>query len=390
LDAGVSLETVEVALNLNHDRIGDLTVTLTSPSGTVSTLMAQPGAGLLGGGTLDFTFTSNEFMGESSQGTWTLTVSDATPFFVGTLSSWEITAYGSPDTSDDTYVFTDEFGSNVGDDASRQLLTDTAGSDALNASAVTSDLALNLNPGETSTVSGASFTIGAGSVIEDAYGGDGNDVIRGNEVANRLQGGWGDDTFLLGGGADTVDGGFGRDVVQAQTGGGPVTVSVDADGKATIPLVSGTVTATDVELIVLDSQTIMTNRPGASFDAEFYLESNRDIAAFFTEETALDHFQAFGRQEGRDPNALFDTRYYLAENADVNAAVATGAITAYDHFTVFGWQEGRDPSGYFDTSGYRDTHVDVVAAAVNPLDHYLLFGAAEGRIVSLADASFPM
>jgi hypothetical protein len=41
--------------------------------------------------------------------------------------------------------------------------------------------------------------------------------------------------------------------------------------------------------------------------------------------------------------------------------------------------EGRDPSAMFSTNGYLTGYPDVAAAGVNPLEHYLQFGMAEGR-----------
>ncbi len=46
---------------------------------------------------------------------------------------------------------------------------------------------------------------------------------------------------------------------------------------------------------------------------------------------------------------------------------------------TFGWREGRDASAGFDTLGYLAANPDVVAAMVNPLEHFLTFGIYEGR-----------
>ena len=51
------------------------------------------------------------------------------------------------------------------------------------------------------------------SLIENARGGSGNDDIRGNQVANRLEGGGGNDSLNGGGGGDTLLGGAGNDVL---------------------------------------------------------------------------------------------------------------------------------------------------------------------------------
>ena len=41
--------------------------------------------------------------------------------------------------------------------------------------------------------------------------------------------------------------------------------------------------------------------------------------------------------------------------------------------------EGRDPSAGFDTTDYLSHYLDVAAAHINPLIHFLQFGQAEGR-----------
>lgn len=61
------------------------------------------------------------------------------------------------------------------------------------------------------------FTIAEGVVIENARGGGGDDVIRGNDAANTLKGGAGDDRLLGAGGRDTLLGQPGADTL---SGGG--------------------------------------------------------------------------------------------------------------------------------------------------------------------------
>ncbi|MFC7609710.1 hypothetical protein [Teichococcus aestuarii] len=51
------------------------------------------------------------------------------------------------------------------------------------------------------------------------------------------------------------------------------------------------------------------------------------------------------------------------------------------HYAENGWREGRDPGAAFGTDAYLAANPDVTAAGLNPLMHYLLHGAAEGREV---------
>jgi peptidoglycan/xylan/chitin deacetylase (PgdA/CDA1 family)/SAM-dependent methyltransferase len=73
-------------------------------------------------------------------------------------------------------------------------------------------------------------------------------------------------------------------------------------------------------------------------------------------------------------SALFDQNYYLATYPDVPTAVSP-----LEHYFSVGWREGRNPSCFFDTNFYLQTNPDVAEAGINPLLHYLRFGAFEGR-----------
>ena len=59
-----------------------------------------------------------------------------------------------------------------------------------------------------------------------------------------------------------------------------------------------------------------------------------------------------------DGNPLFDTLYYLSRNADVFHA----GVNPLDHYNAFGWHEGRDPNPYFDTSDYLQIYRDSAAS----------------------------
>lgn len=121
-------------------------------------------------------------------------------------------------------------------------------------------------------------------------------------------------------------------------------------------------------------------------DIPFYLAANPDVAAAVEAGllTAGEHFQRFGAAEGRDPNPLFDTDGYLAANPDVAAAVTAGLTDAWTHYFTHGWGEGRDPSARFDSSFYMARYPDVAGAGVDPMSHFLAFGAEEGRLAALA------
>lgn len=73
---------------------------------------------------------------------------------------------------------------------------------------------------------------------------------------------------------------------------------------------------------------------------------------------------------------LFDPDWYLRTYPDVAAA----GVDPLRHYLQFGAAEGRDPSPLFCTRWYLDTYPDVAQAGINPLQHYLSHGAAEGRL----------
>lgn len=126
------------------------------------------------------------------------------------------------------------------------------------------------------------------------------------------------------------------------------------------------------------------------FDNTFYLENNPDVGVALANgkvSSGFDHFNRFGKFEGRDPNALFDTTYYLETNTDVAAAVEQKKTTAVDHFIRSGQFEGRNPNFFFDTAFYRSNNPDVNAAVqrnqVTLAEHYLKLGQFENRKPSL-------
>jgi Ca2+-binding RTX toxin-like protein len=90
------------------------------------------------------------------------------------------------------------------------------------------------------------FTIANGVVIENATGGSGNDLLRGNSGVNALSGRAGNDTFFFGAdltAADLVDGGEGTDTLVLQ-GNYPslALASTSLAGIEGISLQSGTIT----------------------------------------------------------------------------------------------------------------------------------------------------
>jgi serralysin len=81
---------------------------------------------------------------------------------------------------------------------------DGGGNDTFDCSGAAVNQTINLNPGTWSSVDGGVNNVGIylSTIIENALGGSGNDVIIGNGVANRIDGGAGSNILTGGGGAD--------------------------------------------------------------------------------------------------------------------------------------------------------------------------------------------
>ena len=74
-------------------------------------------------------------------------------------------------------------------------------------------------------------------------------------------------------------------------------------------------------------------------------------------------------------SGLFDTAWFNERNLDLLAA----GLDPLQHFHLYGWREGRLPNAYFDTAWYLKYNKDVAACGLDPLLHYLQYGEAEGR-----------
>jgi subtilisin-like proprotein convertase family protein len=89
------VEHVEVVLDIDHTKRGEVIAAITSPSGTSSTLLF-PRVNDTGDNYDNWKTSSLRTWGESSQGTWTLSVADYYAGTTGTLASWQLIIYGYP------------------------------------------------------------------------------------------------------------------------------------------------------------------------------------------------------------------------------------------------------------------------------------------------------
>ena len=93
------------------------------------------------------------------------------------------------------------------------------------------------------------------------------------------------------------------------------------------------------------------------FDASWYLQQNTDITQEGTDPAV--HYLQYGMAEGQSPNANF-LKYQPASPVDYRLALLK-------------------ESEWFDADWYLQQYPDIDSAGLNAADHYLNFGAAEGR-----------
>ncbi|HEV2043409.1 MAG TPA: M10 family metallopeptidase C-terminal domain-containing protein, partial [Sphingomicrobium sp.] len=177
-------------------------------------------------------------------------------------------------TTDTTYGFGNNSGRSVytaavGSTITALTIFDSGGIDTLNYSGYSSDQTINLNSEVFSNIGGGigNVSIAFGTVIENAIGGSGHDVIHGNSTNNVLTGSAGNDVLNGFDGNDTLIGGLGSDILTG--GNGADTISyASANGGVTVNLVNQNAQSTaagDVAGIGVDSLASVENIVGGNF-----------------------------------------------------------------------------------------------------------------------------
>jgi subtilisin-like proprotein convertase family protein len=206
------VERVTVEMSFSTTWTGDLEVYLTSPEGTTSQLIADTGGSNDFNGT--WTFESQAFRGEGAAGAWSVRVIDDAFGDVLTVSDIVIRTFGAF-TTDDRYVFTDAYSDYAGIGGHATTINDTNGGiDTVNAGAVTTGSTIRLD-GAFGAIDGVAVRFFG---VENAIGGDGNDLLHGDGGANQLFGMRGADTIFGAAGDDFIRGGTGNDVITPGAG----------------------------------------------------------------------------------------------------------------------------------------------------------------------------
>ena len=203
------LEQMTVSIDLETDRLQDVTMELISPDGTRSLLIDLPpvlddpdGNPVELPTQLVYTLNTVRSWGESLSGEWTLRVTNAATGTPVTLNEWAIKAYASDSADPRVQVFTDEFAAFAALDESRLSIASVDGVD-LNAAAVTTHSILDLSGGS-SQVGGLALSLVDPEAFQRLFAGDGDDVLIGNALDNQLMGGRGSNMINGGDGSDTA------------------------------------------------------------------------------------------------------------------------------------------------------------------------------------------
>ena len=140
-------------------------------------------------------------------------------------------------------------------------IIDHGGIDTLNYSSFSASQRIDLNQESFSNVGGSigNMSIARGTIIENAIGGSGADIIIGNEVTNFLTGGLGN---------DSINGGSNVDVAIVSGNRSAYTITQTSTGVFQIAGPDGTDTLTAIEFIQFNDQTIRL-LPGSGVSVTF-------------------------------------------------------------------------------------------------------------------------
>lgn len=115
-------------------------------------------------------------------------------------------------------------------------IVDSGGTDTMDYSGSNANQTLDLREESYSSVQGGRGNVGIarGTVIENAIGGTGADILIGNSANNRLTGNGGNDSFYASGGSDVYNGNGGTDTVFFSGAAGDYSVTVNGSGNTVV------------------------------------------------------------------------------------------------------------------------------------------------------------
>ena len=124
--------------------------------------------------------------------------------------------------------------------------------------------------------------------------------------------------------------------------------------------------------------------------AMFLADHYRRVAGLpddLPDDDAFRHFMVEGSARGLEPSPLFDAPFYLEAASAAGLPACGPGENAFRHWLSHGVERRIVPTPVFDEAFYLEIHKDVSAAGRWGFEHFVKYGAAEGRIPS-AGASF--
>ena len=227
----------------------------------------------------------------------------------------------------------------------------------------------------------AGFTVANGVVIENATSGSGNDTLVGNSARNILDGGAGNDTFVLTeGGDDRAIGGSGNDVFafrgamtsadEVDGGEGNDQISIQGD-YATAPLTLGSKVVNVESLALNPGNDTRRGDPGTNFYDYNIITSNENVAAGV-------QFRVDGARLRAGEDFTFDGSAETDGSFRVTGGLGVDRFTGGNGSDVFYFGPGVTGAGTFGASDVVDGGA---GAARDQLalrgDYALTFGAAQ-------------
>lgn len=267
----IRVQNVTVTVDLSCADLSKVKLVLVSPTGTESVLADHPPAWSRPDQTptalpteLSYSFGTTRDWGESGRGIWRLKVESDGPQVA--IRSWSLTDQGDAMPTAKTYIYTNDYATLSGADATRAILNAGTGA-TINAAAVTGDCVIDLT-GQGGSINGAAFTLGSGTVAR-VHTGDGKDTLTGSTANDTLLAGAGDDRIVRSGGTDLVYGQQGFDTFVCSGSRASYTLSGNSATR-TLTGANGTTTLHDVEAIQFADGTVFDMTAGESGYGRLY------------------------------------------------------------------------------------------------------------------------
>lgn len=122
----------------------------------------------------------------------------------------------------------------------------------------------------------------------------------------------------------------------------------------------------------------------AVFDADYYYNTYADLQSAIGKDNnaLLQHFIAYGMNEGRRGNAEFNVKVYMDNYSDLRQAFGTQDLKSYYiHYIKYGKKEGRSAAG----ASPSPNNAATATAATNVIGSYsTAYDASQSRAVNIA------